>query len=94
MAEQEDGRHRYVIDRESAKLDRDRARAEALGETMRKTISATMKQANVKQVLAKDAMAATKDPGRRDDIFDKAGNGLYNDDREVITGSEPRPWES
>jgi hypothetical protein len=89
----EDGRHQLVIERESRKLEQSKARAEALGENMRKTISDTLKQANVKRALAKDAMAATKDPSRREDIFEKAGNGIYNDDLEVITGSEPRPWE-
>ena len=50
--------------------------------------------------MAKDAIVATKDPSRRDAMFDKAGSGGYFDNKtdgigeeDVITGREDRPWE-
>jgi hypothetical protein len=94
MVEQEDSRGRMMIERESAKLERSRARAQALEENMSKTISAHMKQVHVKKAIAQEAMDATENPGRRDEIFAKAGNGTYDNDRDVVTGREPRPWEN
>lgn len=88
-----DSRGESLIRREEAKLERAKAKAEAYENNMRETIASLLKQENVKRALAKDAMAATRDPGRRDAIYDKAGAGTYDDDLEVITGDEPRPWE-
>ena len=88
-----DARGESLIRREEAKLERAKAKAKAYEKNMQETIAALLKKENVKKALAKDAMAATRDPSRRDAIFDKAGEGMYNEDREVITGDEPRPWE-
>ena len=83
-----------LIRREEAKLERLKARAKALEENMEETIAGLMKKDHVKRALYRDAMAASEDPGRRNRLFDKAGNGIYTDDGEVITGREPRPWEN
>lgn len=89
-----DARGEMVIRREEAKLERAKAKLEAYQENMEKTIANLLKQERVKKALAADAMDATRNPGRRQEIFDKAGNGLYSrDQEEVVTGEEPRPWE-
>ena len=93
MGRDYDSQNEMVIRREEAKLERAKARAKALEANMEETIADLLKKANVKKVLARDAMRATKDPSRREEIFDKAGGGLYKNDREVITGEEDRPWE-
>lgn len=92
--QQDDQRGRMLIDRESTKLDRAHARAKSLENNMTETIASFMKNKKVKENLAKDAMAATRDPSRRSTIFEKAHGGTFggNDD-ETITGDEPRYWE-
>jgi hypothetical protein len=92
MADHE-ARAQITIQREERKLERKKAKAEASEENMKKTLAAMFKNEAQKKALARDAMAATKDNSRRDEIFDKAGAGAYDNDREVITGEEPRPWE-
>jgi hypothetical protein len=82
-----------LIRREEQKLERAKAKLEAYEKTMTDTIASLLKQENNKKALARDAMEATRNPGRRDAMFDKAGGGIYNDDGEVVTGEEPRPWE-
>lgn len=82
-----------LIAREERKLERAKAKLEALAENMTKTIAAQLKQEAVKKALAKEAMDATKHPERRERILDIAGSGIYDSDREVVTGREPRPWE-
>ena len=94
MPEDYDRQGEMLIQRESRKLDRDRAKAESLEQNMQKTIASLLKDVSVKKTLAADAMAATKDTRRRDALFDKAQAGAYHDDLEVITGREPRPWEN
>ena len=91
--DRQDAQGEMLIRREERKLERDRARAAALEENMKSTIAAFLKDASVRKSLAADAMAATKDPSRRDTIFEKAASGVYKDDLEVITGREDRPWE-
>jgi len=88
-----DARGEMLIRREEAKLERSKARAEALEKNMEETIAGFLKRESTKKALAREAMAATNSTGKRDDIFDKAGDGTYSNDREVITGDEPRPWE-
>lgn len=82
-----------LIDKETRKLERSRAKAEALEESATKTMASLLKQEAVKKTLAKDAMAATKDRSRREEIFDIASGGAYSKDQDVVTGDEPRPWE-
>ena len=96
----EDRQHEMVIQREERKLERARAKADAYEETMTKTIAAYLKDANNRRNVAKDAMLATKDPSRREALFDKAGHGGFFDNKpdgigedDVITGREDRPWE-
>lgn len=90
----QDPRHEATIRREEARLERAKAKAEAYEKNMTKTLAELLKRDNVKRNLAKDAMAATRDDtGRMQDIYKRAGSGTYDNDREVITGNEPRPWE-
>ena len=91
----EDTRGRMLIEREERKLERARAKLDAYQKNMEETIANLLKKENVKKALARDAMAATRDPGRRDRIFEQAGEGLFTDDDEVVTGEfeERRPWD-
>ena len=91
--QQDDVRGQAVINRESRKLDRAKARAQSLEENMQDTLAALLKKQGIKRALAKDAMDATNHPERRDKILDEAGGGIFKADHEVITGNEPRPWE-
>ena len=84
--------HEMTLQKEEKKHERAKAKAAAYKENMTKTLAAMLKQASVKKVLAKDMMSATKTRDR-DKIFDQAGAGTYDDDLEVITGNEDRPWE-
>ncbi len=89
-----DARGEAVIWREEAKLERTRAKVKAFEENMTSTIASALKNERTKKSIARDAMAATKDPSRGDAIFNKAGSGAYDNDRDpVVTGEEPRPWE-
>lgn len=82
-----------LIEKETRKFENAKAKAEALEESATKTMAAMLKQEAVKKTLAKDALAATKDRSRRDEIFKIAAEGAYNQDQDVVTGEEPRPWE-
>jgi hypothetical protein len=90
----EDTRGEMLIRREEAKLERAKAKLEAYEKTMTDTIASLLKQERNKKALARDAMEATRNPGRRDEMLDKADGGIYNDDGEIVTGKEPRPWEN
>ena len=89
----EDYQGRVVIDREYAKLERSRAKAKALENNMKETISNYLKQDSVKKAIAKDAMGATRDPSRANTIFEKASGGTFSNDEDLVTGHEPRLWE-
>jgi hypothetical protein len=93
MASDYNARHEAVVKREEAKHERKKAKAEAAEQNMTRTLAGLLKQETVKKALAQDAMAATKDESRLKDIHKRAGAGTYDNDREVITGDEPRPWE-
>ena len=86
MADNYDAQNNALIQQEARKLEKARVKAEALEENMEKTLTDLLKQASVKKTLARDAMEATRNPQRREEIFDKASGGLYQDDREVVTG--------
>jgi hypothetical protein len=88
-----DTRGELLIQREERKHERSKAKAVALEETMKKTIAAQLKNVDVKRSLAPDVMAATSNPSRRDELLDKAIDGKYQDDGEVFTGWEDKPWE-
>lgn len=90
----EDARGEMLIRREEAKLERAKAKLEAYEKNMTETIASLLKQERNKKAIARDAMEATRNPGRRDTMLDKANGGIYDDDGEVITGDEPRPWEN
>jgi len=94
MATDYNARHEAVVNRETQKHERQKAKAEAAEQNMTRTLAGLLKQENVKKALARDAMAATRDESRFQDIHKRAGAGTYDNDREVITGDEPRPWES
>jgi hypothetical protein len=82
-----------LIEKETRKFERAKEKAEALEDSATKTMAALLKQQSVKRILAKDAHDATKDRGRRAEIFKIAAEGAYNQDQDVVTGDEPRPWE-
>lgn len=90
----EDSRGEMLIRREEKKFESAKARAKSYEKNMTETISAFLKDGRIKKSIARDAMEATRDTSRRDAIFEKAGQGLFNQDREIITGNEPRPWEN
>jgi hypothetical protein len=87
----DDTRGQMVIQREERRLERAKAKAEAYEKNMTDTIAAFLKDERNKKNIAQDAMHATKDSGRQDEMK-RYSDGFRNDD-EVITGREPRPWE-
>lgn len=93
MSEDRDVRGELLIQREAARLERKKAKAKAHEENMVKTISAFLKQEKIKRAIAADTARAIKDPSRRKEIFDRAQRGTYDNDFEIITGWEERPWE-
>lgn len=92
----EDPQHTRVRDREERKHDKALARAEAYEETMRKTIAAVLRDPANKKSLARDGIRANQDERGMDRLMRKSQFGAYekcNDEEEIITGREPRPWE-
>ncbi len=87
-----DSRGEAVIRREERKLERARASTEAAEQNMTKTIAAFMRDKNTKRAIVKDAIDAKNNPRSRADIMTQAGEGTFQD-REIVTGDEPRPWE-
>jgi hypothetical protein len=87
----EEARGEMTIRREERKLERAKAKAEAYEKNMTDTIAAFLKDERNKKSIAQDAIHATKDSSRREEMT-KYTEGYRNDD-EIITGREPRPWE-
>lgn len=94
MAQDMQAQHDRVIAREDRKFEKAKAKAEAYKENMTETLAGLLRQENNRKALARDAMAATKDESRLKAIHKKAGEGIYDDSQEVITGNEARLWES
>lgn len=85
-----------VINKWAREEERKKAKAEAAEQNFKKTFADTLRQENAKKALAREAKEAVDNPQRRDEIFVDASEGTsrgYND-REIITGEEPRPWEN
>ena len=76
--------------------ERKRAKAEASEENFAKTFANELKKENIKKALAREAKDAVDNPNRRTELHDTASEGTSRalDEGEVITGDEPRPWES
>ena len=87
-----DPRAERVIRREERKFEKDRAKLEAYEQNMKDTIAAFLKDVNNKNTLGKDLRRAAKEPSRRDEMK-RYSDGSYDDDKEIITGLEARPWE-
>lgn len=87
----DDSRGEMVIRREERRLERDKAKLKSYEQNMTDTIAAFLKDERNKKNIAQDAMHATKDSSRRDEM-NKYVEGFRRDD-EKITGREPRPWE-
>tara|TARA_R110000751_G_scaffold93078_1_gene181853 strand:- start:529 stop:825 length:297 start_codon:yes stop_codon:yes gene_type:complete len=91
----DDARGQATLDREERKFERQKAKASSLEANMREQIAAFMADENTKKSIAKDAMAATKDPNRKA-TMDNTAQGRFgsgDDFDEIITGREDRPWE-
>jgi hypothetical protein len=83
-----------MLQREERKLEKLKESVKASGEEVAEKIAALLKDENQKKALARDAMEATRDRSRRDELLGIAQQGAYQRDRDgVITGREPRPWE-
>ena len=87
----DDSRGEMVIRREERKLERDKAKLKSYEQNMTDTIAAFLKDERNKKNIAQDAMHATKDPSRREEM--KTYTDGFKNDGEVITGREPRPCE-
>ncbi len=88
-----DARGEMVIRREERKLERAKAKLKSYEQNMKDTIAAFLKDERNKKNIAQDAMSATKDSSRRDEMR-KYADGTYDADREDRpTGREDRPWE-
>ena len=68
----DDARGQATLDREERKFERQKAKASSLEANMREQIAAFMADENTKKSIAKDAMAATKDPNRKATRVDSA----------------------
>jgi hypothetical protein len=88
-----DPRDSMTMRREERKWETDKARAEAFQKTMEKTIAAALKDPASRKNIARDAMRANQDHGGIDRLIKKSGEGAYDDDGEIITGREPKPWD-
>lgn len=98
MAKDYDALGEMTLRREEARLERKKAKAEAYKENAAKTLSSLLKQDMVKKSIARDFMEATRNPERHNrrgnnNIFERAVQGSYKEDEELVTGFEPRPWE-
>jgi hypothetical protein len=91
MSEERSGE--MLVRREEAKHEKAKARLRSFEENMKATLTGLLQQENVRKSVAKDLMAATKDPSRVKSIHKKAAEGAYDND-ELVTGFEERPWEN
>lgn len=81
-----------VIRREEEKLERKKAKVEALKENLKKTLNALIKDKEVQRAVGGDIIRATSNSNPHNEKFKKAQQGIYMDD-ELVTGHEPRVWE-
>ena len=97
--EQRDSQHEMTMGRYIREHERQKARAESSEENFKKTFADLMRQQHIKESLAADAQAATKDNSRRessrnlDSLREQCRRTGYESD-ETITGNEPLPWDA
>mgnify|MGYP003625893426 CR=1 FL=1 len=92
----DDQRGEATLRREERKHERSKAKASSLEANMREQIAAFMSDEGTKKAIAKDAMAATKDPSRKSTNNNTSQGRFGNsgdDFDEIITGLEDRVWE-
>jgi hypothetical protein len=78
-----------VINRWEREEERKRSKAEAAEESFKRTFADTLKQAEAKKALARDARQAVdrQESGRVDPLLDKvnaSGGDMFNSDRSTI----------
>jgi hypothetical protein len=86
-----DAANERLLAREERILDRKKEKLEAFERNMKKTIANTF--AKNRQLIAKEALEATKHPDRVDERMRAAGDGAFINSGEIITGREKRVWE-
>ena len=89
----EDSRGEMTIRREERRREQAIAKMESYKKNMTETIAAALKDPTSRKNIARDAMRANKDNGGIDRLIKKSGEGAYDNDGEIITGREERPWE-